>query len=56
MGSLMKVNTAAFAGVTGIEEICHVEHLKTSFYRIPVWLVIGVNLLSVILFLWMYVL
>ena len=56
MDSLLKTSAAAFAEFAGTnwgDLISHVEHLKTFFYHIAVPLVIGVNVLSVVLFLWM---
>ena len=56
--SLLKVSAEAVAEIAGDirnrgDLFCHVEHLKTSFYHIPFWPVIGVNVLSVVLFLWL---
>ena len=59
MDSLLKAIAAAFAEIAGTNNwnwgdlIRHVEHLKALFYHITVPLVIGVNVLSVVLFLLM---
>ena len=51
--SLLKVSAAAIAAIAG--DIRNWSVMKTSFNHIPFWLVIGVNVLSVVLFLWLLI-